>query len=300
MSTPQQLSSSNPNNRNLRADADIRRQAVIAAAEQRDRKNKARKKPIPKKKGGKAVAELTPEELQKIDLQKEENMKRNAIHMANKPLSEEAKKAVEAAKKDEVDHTNQLGYNPYEVRKVTAGQAATASVAMTHGSIKGGDGGDGGAGGTSTSRASATTRPAATTSSIPAVRPPPDSLIAAEDLISKSVNQAFDEAFHAVVTTNSNEKVPKSLRIMKKLIVNATTSSPDDPKRKVRISEPNNLIQTCIIDINGAFELMMSVGFVLTEAEGKTFLVFDEGMNGGAPSWLDDALEKMEKYQTNS
>merc|ERR1712127_201591 len=125
-------------NTKLRADDAARRQAVIAAAEDRNSKHKARSRPISMKKGGKAVAELTPEERKKIELQKEENIKRNAIHMAEKPLSEEAKRAVEAAKKDEAVHINQLGYNPYETRKVTAGQASTASIAMAHGAVDGG------------------------------------------------------------------------------------------------------------------------------------------------------------------
>mmetsp|Transcript_23400 Transcript_23400/g.34812 ORF Transcript_23400/g.34812 Transcript_23400/m.34812 type:complete len:410 (+) Transcript_23400:158-1387(+) len=277
---------------NLRADADARRQAVIAAAEERNSKNKAKLKPIPKKKGGKAVVELTPEEIERINLQKEENIKRNAINMADKPLSEEAKRAVQAAKQDEANHSNQLGYNPYEVRKVTAGQASTASVAMAHGSINAGN-----QGGTSNS-APPPASSAAPAAALPTVQSPPEAVAPVEEeKTMKKINDAFDEAFITVLTTNSNDKIPKSMRIMRKLIINATTSPADDPKRKVRISDPNKLIQSSIIDMNGALELMMSVGFLPDEIDGKTFLTFDETINGGTPTWLMDALEQMEKYE---
>lgn len=275
-------------NSNLRADADARRQAVIAAAEQRDSKNKAKRKPIPKRKGGKSVAELTPEDMERINLQKEENIRRNAVNMADKPLSEEAKKAVQAAKQDEANHANQLGYNPYEVRKVTAGQASTASVAMTHGTIKAGNQNEG----------ASNTSPSAPVAALPTIRPPSEAVAPVEEKKSiKKINDAFDEAFTAVLTTNANDKIPKSFRIMRKLIVNATTSPADDPKRQVRISDPNKLIQSSIIDMNGALELMMSVGFLPDEMDGKTFLVYDESVNGGTPTWLMDALEQMEKYE---
>ena len=39
-----------------------------------------------------------------------DNIRRNAVNMANKPLSEEAEKAVKAAKQDEANHTNQYIY----------------------------------------------------------------------------------------------------------------------------------------------------------------------------------------------
>ncbi len=283
---------------NRRADVDARRQAVIAAAEERNSKHKAKLKPIPKKKGGKVVAELTPEELQRLNLQKEENIKKNAIHMADKPLSEEAKRAVEAAKRDEADHADMLGYNPYEVRKVTAGQASTASVAMTHGAINAGSGAGDGSSGNSTSANSAPV------TALPTVRPPSEPVTPVDEPKSQSeslpkINDAFDEAFTAVLTSNTSDgaNIPKAVRIMRKLIINATTSPPNDPKRKVRLSEPNKLIQSSIIDVNGALELMMSVGFVLDEVEDKTFLVYGDDDDDDTPTWLVDALELMEKYE---
>ena len=288
------------NSGNRRADVDARRQAVIAAAEERNSKHKAKSRPIPKKKGGKIVEELTPEQLQKIELLKEENIKRNAVQMANKPMSEEAKKAVEAAKYDEAKHAQQLGYNPYEVRKVTAGQASSASVAMTHGAITAGNG-SGGDIGLSAAPPSST--------SIPVVQPPTNSMIPATETRNtsnqpgnKPIDTVFDEAFnellHSNHTDNDTEQISKSLRILRKLILNATKAPVNDPKRNVRISEPNNLIKSCVIDRNGAIELLMSVGFVMSEIDSKTFLVYNGGEDGEAMSWLSPALEKMEAYET--
>ena len=54
--------------------------------------------------------------------------------------------------------------------------------------------------------------------------------------------------------------------------------------------------------MNGAVELLMSVGFIMSEIDGKTFLVYsdeDSGDHGsGAITWLSDALAKMEEYET--
>lgn len=287
-------------NTHLRADVDARRQAVIAAAEDRNSKHKAKTRPIPKTKGGKIVAELTKEELQRIELQKEENIKRNAIHMADKPLSEEAKKAVEAAKLDEAHHANQLGYNPYEARKVTAGQASTASVAMTHGTINAGKSIGGTSSNRTTSNVSETSSnrttsntSASSLSAIPPIQPPSEAMIMAEVDDLKEIDPSFDEAFSELITANPKEKISKSLRIIRKLIVNATSSPSHDPKRKVRISDPNNLIQSSIIDMFGAVELMLSTGFIVTEEDEKTILYYD----CDEPSWLKDAFVKMEIYE---
>ena len=82
----------------------------------------------------------------------------------------------------------------------------------------------------------------------------------------------------------------------------------DDPKRKIRITNPNNIIQSCVVDMNGSIELLMSVGFVMMEMEQEnekehaTFLFYDADSsdNGGASSavtWLNEALSKMEQME---
>ena len=284
------------NNNNVRADADARRQAVIAAAEQRSSTHKSKTKPIPKKKGGKVIPELTPDEIQKLTLQKEENIKRNEMYMTNEPMSLEAKRAIEAAKKGEMEDIHSLGYNPYEVRKVTAGQASSAAIAMNHGAISATGGGGGGGGGSSNSNPN-------NNQSIPSIQPPPNAMVAATSSPSTSsrtrpINTIFDEALNDLVTSNPKQSISKSLRIINKLITNASSSTTplDDPKRKIRISpEPNALIQSCVIDMNGAIELLISVGFVMMEDDDeKTVLFYGDQEE---VSWLRDALEKMEQYE---
>ena len=183
-----------------RADADARRQAVIAAAEQRNSQHKAKTKPIPKFKGGKVptsdASNLTPEEIQKIENQKLQNIQNNLKNMSNEPKSEEAKKAIEAAKQDEIKHMNSLGYNPYEVRKVTAGQASSASISMTHGAMTASDVGNG----NGTSSAS---------TSIPLVQQPTDAFIPEPENINNhqiDPTGAFDTALTEILTSNPTKK----------------------------------------------------------------------------------------------
>ena len=271
-------------NANLRADQEARRQAVIAAAEERNNMHKARSRPIPKKKGGKIVAELTPEELKRIELQKEENMKRNSIHMADKPLSEQAQRAVHAARQDEAHHAHQLGYNPYEVRNVTAGQASSASVAMSHGSINAGAAG-GGNGIVQSSSNKSSSSSSQTIKSKTRIQ------------IKGTIDPDFDEAFTELINTNPRDKLSKTLRILKKLIHNAISALPDDPKRQVRISEPNATIKSFIVDMSGATALMLSVGFsLLIKDDENDYLVYDRESKA---SWLNDAIAKMEKYEND-
>jgi len=273
-----------------RADTAAKRQAVIEAAEKRDKINKIKKRPIPKTKGGKAVKELTQEEKDRISQQKEDNIKRNAVHMSNEPKSEEAQRAIIAAKHDEMKHAGELGYNPYEVRKVTGQQASNATIAVTHGPMSASDNNGG---------IEATT--------IPVTRAPAETMIPAKEVAepkkktsnlddNSPINDGFDNALATLVTSNSEQKVPKSLRILRKLILNATNAPQNDAKRQVRVSDPNELIKAAIVDMEGAFDLLMSVGFIFSEIDDKTFLVYDDSTFGGPPAWLPLALERMENY----
>lgn len=256
-----------------RADDYAKRQAVIAAAEARDKSNKIKSKPIARTKGGKVVKELTDAEKRKIEEQREEMARKNAVAMADLgPQSEEARIAILEAKNLEVDHMNELGYNPYEASKSTAGQAATATVTMNHGTFDAGK----------------------------AVMATQNSQVTEKERGDKSkknspaVSESFDAAFTIVVTTNQEENVKKSLRIMRKLIQNAIS---DEKKRKVRITNPNKHIEAAVIDMNGALELMLNVGFILSEDEvdGETYLIYSS--NDETPSWVSTALEQMEEYE---
>lgn len=259
---------------------------MIAAAEARDKQNKQKKKPIRK------PTELSAAEKKRIEDRREQLAVKNETYMADAPLSDEARRAVEAAKTDEVAHANQLGYNPYEAVKGTGQQASNTVTNITHGAIHAGSSGSSSGGTqnratkkTPSAKSTSTIAKPSTSTSTPSVGP---------------INPTFDDAFASLVTTNgSSEQIKKSLRIMRKLIANATAPNldVDDNKRKVRISNPNKHIQAAVNDMNGALDVMFSVGFIMSEDEvdSETYLVYPPG---DVPSWLTAALQRMEQYES--
>mmetsp|Transcript_33123 Transcript_33123/g.51271 ORF Transcript_33123/g.51271 Transcript_33123/m.51271 type:complete len:86 (-) Transcript_33123:295-552(-) len=78
---------------------------------------------------------------------------------------------------------------------------------------------------------------------------------------------------------------------MRTIITNATTRE-GEKFRKVRLS--NAKIAAAIVDVGGALDLMMSVGFVPSEGEEdkETYLVLPPEEKG--PAWLPEALACME------
>mmetsp|Transcript_4144 Transcript_4144/g.11405 ORF Transcript_4144/g.11405 Transcript_4144/m.11405 type:complete len:422 (-) Transcript_4144:1264-2529(-) len=265
------------------ADAYARKQAVIAAAEARDRANKKKSKPISKKGGDKVLSTV---EKRRLEEQREELARKRAEENNDAPMTEEAKRAVAVAKAGEAAHAVELGYNPYETNKMTAGQAKTATTAAVHGSVDAGK----------------LVEDSGVPSQIPAPAPtqaPSNPVQSDETEQWKAIDPQFDEAFVAITCTNTdNEAATKSIGTMRKLIVNATTKGQIEADeacakfRRVRLS--NTKIKAAITDIHGALELMLSVGFVLNEEDGETYLVYPFGDT--APDWLPSALERMEKY----
>ena len=252
------------------ADSYARKQAVIAAAEARDAKHKAKQKPIPKtekKMDGLRPKQKIYDHTQTVD-------------------SEETRQAVAAVKQAERADAKNLGYNPYEAKAMTSGQARTATVAMTAGEINAENAPSKIAGGSEGKTAS------------------PGKVNAPKDptKTQQPPSPEFEQAFSVVVTANTDHAaVLKSLGIMRKLITNAVTKGQqgDDETsskfRRVRLSNPK--IKEAITDQQGGLELMMSVGFVLSEhdSDGETYLMFPPGEKG--PGWLDGALGMMEQYE---
>lgn len=250
----QSKSTGNSNTKDASADAYARKQAMIAAAEAREKAHKQKMKPIPK---GKETSFAK----QRPDVP-------SSKQGSDTPLSEEAKRAAAQAKADEGAHAAQLGYNPYETSRATAGQARNATVAMTHGTIENKD-----------DNAKAPNKPSA----------PPS--------LPEAVSPEFEDAYTLLVTTNDETSVKSSITIMCKLIVNATTKGQDSTEdsakfRKVRLS--NAKIKAAITDVNGGLDLMQAVGFQLAEDEGETFLVYPPGESG--PDWLPESLEQMQAF----
>jgi PUB domain len=268
------------------AEAFARKQAMIAAAEARDKANKAKLKPISRTTTASSAAsnnrDLSSAHSSQYDLPD------------NDPKSELARAAVEAVKTQEAMTAAQLGYNPYVPNRATAGQARNATVAMTHGAM----GGD-------TNDVSPTAGTGAGVPAPPPVRPPSNALAEAESgndsEHAEPPPELFEEALEVLVTSAADAS--GSLSTIHKLVVNATTKgqqldNPDSGKfRRVRLANPK--ISAAVVDPPGALDLMLSCGFVLTETDDGTnesVLVFPalSEEQEPLPAWLPDALKRME------
>jgi NAD(P)-dependent dehydrogenase (short-subunit alcohol dehydrogenase family) len=236
------------------AEAFARKQAVIAAAEKREKARKALEKPTKKTYKPKTNA---------VDVNAD---------LSNVPQSEEARRAMEAAKQGESQLSAQLGYNPYETKKATAGQARNATVGTKHGSVDAGSGG---------------------TAPIPKVAPPKEAMVVADDV--PPVSDAFQQAFEECVTSSDHTVVVSSFGILRKLITNASTKDEDKFKR-VRLA--NAKIRAAITEVHGALDIMMACGFLLTEQDGESVLVYPTS-EGKGPAWLPRALQQMQLYENN-
>ena len=267
----------------VRADDEARRQAVIAAAEARDKQNKQKKKPIRKN------TELSMADKKRIQEKRDQLAIKNETYMSNAPMSEEARRAVEAAKSDEVAHTNKLGYNPYETMKGTGQQASNTVTAIKHGAVDAG---------VPTSNTNTTQKKIVGGNIIPKSSPGAAKKTGMSSQLSEGpINPVFDDAFATLVTSNtSKDGIKKSLRILRKLIQNATAPDADESKRKVRLSNANKHIQAAVNEMDGAIDLMFSAGFMLIEdAEDETYLIYPPGE---IPDWLPTGLERMERYES--
>jgi hypothetical protein len=248
------------NDRGGSADVLHRKQAMIAAAEAREAKNKAYVKPLPK----------SSTETNKF-LRPVQEVKVNEFAESNNAQTKQAVEAIKAVEKSDAEN---FGYNPYESRAMTGGQARVATVAMTAGEINADNAPSKLKGDTGASSS-------------------------AESTIEVPIE--FDYAFSTMVTSSSDQTITqKSLSTMRKLIINATTKGQADGEesakfRRVRLTNPK--IKEVITDVQGALELMMAVGFVLSENEedGETYLVYP--MDVGVPDWLSGGLDRIEKYE---
>lgn len=259
------------------AEAEHRRQAVIAAAEAREKAHKAKSKPM------KLVTKTT---LARQQLLQQQNSTASSID--DGPRSEQAKQAAAAAKQGEAILAQQLGYNPYEPARATAGQARNATTTTQHGSIS------------ADTNSNATTDANADIKSIPPVAPPRDAIQPAnedhhDDLTELDLPMEFSEPLATMVSATTLELVQSTCGIIKKLVINATTKgqTPHDDAakfRKVRLANPK--IKEALVDVPGALEVMLAVGFVLEELEGESMLMFPADYLG--PDWLPSALKQLD------
>ncbi|OEU06631.1 hypothetical protein FRACYDRAFT_278408 [Fragilariopsis cylindrus CCMP1102] len=277
------------------ADAEARRKAMIAAVDAREKAHKQKTKPTKK-----YVTKTT------LLRQQELQLGNNNFITSDEPQSEESRQAAIAAKRDEINHANELGYNPYAAAKSTAGQARNATVTTQHGEISsstgeissstgGGNGGGGGSGG----------------SSIPVVAPPSNPTTATTPATATATDvdyplpEEFEEALVTIVSSSSQDTTAGRLKIARTLITNATNKLKGQQEdidagakfRKVRLENPK--IKAAIVDIPGTIQLLLSVGFQLMECEEnqESVLLFPSCQTYTEPEWLSTALRKMEQQE---
>jgi hypothetical protein len=79
-----------------------------------------------------------------MDREKHKQQQKEASEQqqTQEPLSDASRQAAAAAKQDEAALAAQLGYNPYETSKSTAGQARNATTTVQHGCINAPSAGD--------------------------------------------------------------------------------------------------------------------------------------------------------------
>ena len=285
------------------ANAQVRRQAVITAAEARDRAHKAKTKSISKVSTSTTVDPtkfLSTSERNQMKLKEKERLEEM---QKQGPQSEESRAAVMEAKRGEAQTAQKLGFNLYETKRVTGGRAKNASVDIKHGSINASNSDQNnrssGSGAKKTGRSNTNSHNIPLdTNAIPTIQEPAPIPSATDDNVnSDSIDESFDEVY-SIFLSSSDKNLSKSISTMHKLIVNATTKGQtgeehDGSKfRRVRLS--NEKIKEYIVDVHGALDLMMLFGFHLQEIDNETLLVYPFGYKG--PSWMAKALHRMKEY----
>lgn len=245
----------------------------------------------------KPIRQVTRTTLEREKLQQQQQQQMAAAASANNnvddmaPMSEESKRAAAAAKQGERQLAQQLGYNPYEPARATAGQARTATTTAQHGSINA-EGAGGGAG-------------AGQTTTLPTVAPPAQPTTPAESndddydgngySFPIEPSEEFSQALATMLSSSSQTIVASSCTIMSKLLINATTKGQakgEDSAKFRRVRLENAKIKAALVDVPGAIEVMLATGFQLDEQDGESVLVFPANNTG--PEWLPTALKQME------
>lgn len=257
--------------------ANRKRALTVAAAEARWKKSKINRILSERK-------ELVLEQRNKIAKHREMYAKINIESRGHQAqLSDVSKKAIEAVKLYEKTYTETLGYNPYQsvCANIQQGVLVAAKSVSTHHDLP-------------NATTNCTTHTHTTSSSGTRKK---EGIIQAK-VQPSTISPEFESAVSILVGMNNHDmKLANSVRILHKLIRNAVRDgNTDEKKRMIRISNANNLVQEAVNNMHGALDLMMSVGFILTENEedSETYLVYPPGDNG--PIWLHTALNCLEEY----
>merc|ERR1711862_1071586 len=99
--------------------------------------------------------------------------------------------------------------------------------------------------------------------------------------------------FSTYLASNANNSnTSTSLSILTKLITNALTKQ-DDKFRRVRLSNPK--IQSNIVEMHGAMDVMMVFGFVLLEEDNEMWLYNCGNVEEEENIWKIQALDYMKQ-----
>ena len=256
---------------------------MIAAAEAREKKHKRQTKTT------KYVTKSTLLKQQQLKEDRHQQIQLQQQANAAQPMTEASRRAAQDAKRAEAHNIAQLGYNPYEAIKKTAGQARSATTATQHGAIAAPGGAGSGLDVAAPGRVSAPV--AATTAAHVHVHA--HNATFRDD--PRYPYDVFQEALAAIVSSVHKEAARAGLKISKKLLVNATTKGQQqtgvggdgdaEKFRRVRLANPK--IKAAIVDVPGTLPLMLSVGFVLVADDAnpdESLLVFPPACTG--PTWL--------------
>jgi hypothetical protein len=272
------------------ADDFARRQAVIAAAELREQQHKKKQKPMAKSTD---TSKLLRSSEEKIRLEQEQKARQEL--QQQQPLSAATLEAQALAKASEAKTAREFGYNPYQSKSLSAGQARNAVVTSTHGSIAE----TGSSHGATTAAAAVSAVGVATAAAAPGrVAAPRDPVPAAD--IPDSVQLAFE----TMVTSNTGDDqkaVVDSLKILKTLLANATGKGQQPGQEKFRtVRLENAKIKAAVSNVIGAMDVLLECGFQLTQDGMTTESILVYPLQSVVPTWIAPFLQLLEQYIENS
>ena len=268
----------------LSVSEEIRRAAVVNAAQSRKKKSESESKVTSKVKLGKLKS--------KGGGSSDEVASKPSTDTEKSEQSEECKAAVSAVKRDEKKLAAKLGYDPYSSVKTTAGKAKIASERITHGDLI--DKSEGGSesapchqeGGAPQGVPRGASVAAPSSSSLLPLPPSPSS--------SSSVPYPPREFLDALALLMSQGDAGDSLSLCTKLLKNACTKGQEEGMDKYLSVKCSNKRVEKAIEVDGALQMLLSAGFAFTEADGETVLEFPRPMPN---PWALQAVGMMEDHE---
>ena len=270
----------------LSVSEEIRRAAVVNAAQSRKKKSESESKVTSKVKLGKLKS--------KGGGSSDEVASKPSTDTEKSEQSEECKAAVSAVKRDEKKLAAKLGYDPYSSVKTTAGKAKIASERITHGDLI--DKSEGGSESAPCHQEVGAPQGVPRGASVAA--PSSSSLLplppSPSPSSSSSVPYPPREFLDALALLMSQGDAGDSLSLCTKLLKNACTKGQEEGMDKYLSVKCSNKRVEKAIEVDGALQMLLSAGFAFTEADGETVLEFPRPMPN---PWALQAVGMMEDHE---